>query len=529
MGLRNALETWQLIAAGLALTFAYAAFALYRARSFFRLLQRRGLPMPPHHPIWGHLKLVADIMRELPPDIMPSAVIGHEIRLRYPQLDQAFYLDQWPFIKPMLIVLSPDGARQITQGQSLPKEPGQHKVLKPLTGGYDLDTMEGDEWKFWHNVFSPGFRVSNIAALVPGLVEIASIFCDRLRQSAGKNETVLLSPMALDLTMDLSSKAIMDHNLHCQTSYNDFAAAMTSQLSWLHYRGTSPLKDCNFIRPLVHRYNTWRMDSYIDKVLSENTKSPEKRQTSSVSVLDTANLPQNKDYAQVLPHVIRSQIKFMMLAGYDTTGSSIVFMISLLSQHPDVLARVRAEHDDVFGPDITAVQRLISSQPKLLNQLSYTTAVIKEALRIYPPGATTRMGNRDFHLMIDEKPVYHKEPNTATSSLILPTERCNIFVSHYAIHHNPQYCVRPDEFIPERWLKLDKDDPLQPPTNGWRPFERGPRSCIGQEMALAEIKMKPANARNITETLYTWSVEVERQTQVVFFHVNYHSQKDDEQ
>ncbi|OHW97347.1 cytochrome p450 [Colletotrichum incanum] len=361
---------------------------------------------------------------------MPSAVIAHEIRIRYPQLDQAFYLDQWPLAKPILFILSPDGARQVTQGQSLLKEPGQHKFLKPLTGGYDLDTMEGDEWKFWHNVFSPGFRVSNIAALVPSLAEMASTFCDRLRQSARKDEIVFLSPMALDLTMDFSGKAIMDHDLHCQTGYNDFAAAMASQLSWLHYRGSSPLKDLNFIRPLVHRYNKWRMDSYINKVLSENMKFSEKKQISSVSILGTANLPQKKDYAQ---------IKFMMLAGYDTTGSSIVFMTNLLSKHPDVLARVRAEHNDVFGPDITAVQRLISSQPKLLNQLSYTTAVIKEALRIYPPGATTRMGNHDFHLMIDAKPVGHKEPNTARSILTLPTKGCNVVVSHYAIHHNPRY------------------------------------------------------------------------------------------
>ncbi|KAK1722700.1 cytochrome P450 [Colletotrichum acutatum] len=483
---------WQALGAGCLVSTLYFFYSLYSARSFFRSLQRRGLPMPPHDPIWGHLKLIGIILKDLPPDIMPSAALAHEIRLRYPHLDQAFYLDQWPFFKPMLVVLSPDGARQVTQGQSLPKEPGQREFLKPLTGGYDLDTMEGEEWKFWHNIFSPGFRVANITALVPSLVEIAGNFCDRLRQCAEKNEVASLSPMALDLTMDFSSKAIMGHDMHCQTGYNDFAAAMASQLSWLHYRGTSPLRDINFIRPLVQCYNTWRMNSYINKVLQENSEAAKTRQANSISILDTANSPQDQGHLRILPDVIRSQIKFMMLAGYDTTGSSIVFMTNLLSQHPEVLARVRAEHDDVFGPDLGATAGLIASQPKLLNQLPYTTAVIKESLRIYPPGATQRLGNRDFNVFIEassDAAKTHPGEKSVAALEPLPTEKCNVYVSHYAIHHNPRYWFRPSEFLPDRWLVKGKDDPLQPPANGWRPFERGPRSCIGQEMALAEIKM----------------------------------------
>ncbi|KAK1658671.1 cytochrome P450 [Colletotrichum godetiae] len=480
------------LAAGCLLAAIYSIYSLYRARSFFRSLQRQGLPMPPHDPVWGHLKLVGKILKDLPPDIMPSAALAHEIRLRYPHLDQAFYLDQWPFFKPMLVVLSPDGARQVTQSQSLPKEPGQQEFLKPLTGGYDLDTMEGEEWKFWHNIFSPGFRVTNVAALVPSFVEMAGIFCDRLRQCARKNEVVSLSPMALNLTMDFSSKAIMGHDMHCQTGFNGFAAAMTSQLSWLHYRGTSPLRDLNFIRPLVQRYNTWLMDSYIKKVLQENSEAAKSGQTKLISILDTANKPQDQGHLRIFPDVIRSQIKFMMLAGYDTTGSSIVFLTNLLSQHPEVRARVRAEHDYVFGSDVRATAGLIASQPKLLNQLPYTNAVIKESLRIYPPGATQRLGNRNFNVSIQDSsgsmvPATGEIP--AMTLRFLPTEKCNVYVSHYAIHHNPRYWFRPSEFLPDRWLVKGKDDPLRPPANGWRPFERGPRSCVGQEMALTEIKM----------------------------------------
>ncbi|KAF6828322.1 cytochrome p450 71b25 [Colletotrichum plurivorum] len=457
---------------------------MHRARSFFQSLQRRGYPMPPHHPIWGHLGVIASVLKEMPPDLMPAIGLGEYVRRRYPHLDQAFYLDQWPFSKPMLVIISPDGARQISQGVSLPKDPGQHEVLKPLTGGYDMDTMEGDEWKFWHNVFSPGFRVSNIAALVPSMVDLVSVFCERLRQKARKSDDqpFLLSPMALDLTMDLSGKSIWDHELHSQTEYNDFAAALASQLSWLHYRGSSPLKDLNFIRPVVQWWNARRMDTYIDRVLARKAKASADEKRGLISVLDVANVPREQAHLRMFPKVVRSQIKFMMLAGYDTTGSSIVFLVHLLSKHPEVLARVRAEHDDVLGPDVGAAPRLIAANPKLLNQLPYTTAVIKESLRFFPPAATSRIGNREFHLMIEA-------PNSEGTSMSLPTDGVNCMAIHHGIHHNPRYWAEPDKFLPERFLEKTKDDPLRPPVDGWRPFERGPRACIGQEMALTEIKL----------------------------------------
>ncbi|EQB53508.1 hypothetical protein CGLO_06756 [Colletotrichum gloeosporioides Cg-14] len=489
MELYKTSEMWRLLAIVPFLALLYGTYSMYKARSFFRRLQRLGYPMPPHHPIWGHLGVIASIMKDLPPDLMPTVALGEYFRRRYPHLDQAFYLDQWPFSKPMLVLLSPDAARQISQGVALPKDPGQHEFLTPLTGGHDLDTMEGDEWKFWHNVFSPGFRVSNIAALVPNMVEMVSVFCERLRQQARKGDkTFHLSPMALDLTMDLSSKSIWDHELHSQTGYNEFSAALASQLSWLHYYGTSPLKDLNFLRPFMQWYNARRMDTYIDRVLSQKPRPGTRNKTGAISVLDTANIPQDPVHVKVLPKVIRSQIKFMMLAGYDTTGSSIVFMTHLLSKHPEVLARVRAEHDDVLGPDISAAPKLIAANPKLLNLLPYTTAVIKESLRFYPPGATSRYGNPDFHIVI-ESPNLGGKSDVAGGTLALPTDKIVCMAIHHGIHHNPRYWERPHEFIPERFLEKTKDDPLQPPANGWRPFERGPRACIGQEMALTEIKM----------------------------------------
>lgn len=57
------------------------------------------------------------------------------------------------------------------------------------------------------------------------------------------------------------------------------------------------------------------------------------------------------------------------------------------------------------------------------------------------------------------------------------------------MHYRPDVWERPTEFLPERWV-VGEDDPLYPRFgHAWRAFEWGPMSCIGQELAVIELKM----------------------------------------
>lgn len=68
-----------------------------------------------------------------------------------------------------------------------------------------------------------------------------------------------------------------------------------------------------------------------------------------------------------------------------------------------------------------------------------------------------------------------------------PTEGYILWVIHYALHRNPAVwgdsaeVFDPTRFLPQNESRL--------PENGWRPFERGSRNCIGQELALLEAKI----------------------------------------
>lgn len=460
----------------------YFAVRLWQARSFFRRLQKAGMPMPPHHFLWGHLGLMLGIMLELPRDVMPTVALADQVRRRHPHLDRAFYLDLWPFTGPTLVVLSPNMLRQATQGENaLPKVGFLKGYMRPISGGHDLVTMEGEEWRRWRDVFRPAF--SRATRLMPGIVDSICVFRDRLVEIARNSEKAdapfQLHPLALKLAMDMSGKVLYNHDMKCQTSYNDMADAMVSQLGWLLVDGFMPFGSLNFIRPLVHKYNGYRMERYISMVQREmSSRNSEDSCVISQAITRAASSPGSKKEhsEQKDPYrhlggqehfdtVIRSQMRFLLLAGYDTTGASITYVLHMLSKYPEVLTRVREEHNQVLGPDLTQAAQKLRDNPHIVNCVPYTTAVIKETLRLYPPTSTLRNGQRGVYLVDD----------VADGGVTrLPTEGCMVVGNHHGLHHNPRYWKDPEVFQPERFL-VGSDDPsqLHPLQDSWRPV-----SCL---------------------------------------------------
>jgi cytochrome P450 len=65
-------------------------------------------------------------------------------------------------------------------------------------------------------------------------------------------------------------------------------------------------------------------------------------------------------------------------------------MLMLLSKNPDVVKKLREEHDTVFGPNFDETLNILNESPYKTNDLEYTTAVIKETLRLFPVGFGVR-------------------------------------------------------------------------------------------------------------------------------------------
>ena len=171
----------------------------------------------------------------------------------------------------------------------------------------------------------------------------------------------------------------------------------------------------------------------------------------------------------------RSQLKVFIFAGHDAASTTMCYAWLPLSRNPEAMARLRAELDNVLGPDSDAAAAVLSSNPALLNRLPYTLAVIKETLRLFPVVSSPRGGLKNYSL-------------TNSRGRHVPTEHCLVWAVHHGVHNNPLWWPQVDEFIPERFLQ-DGSEELRPRKNAWQPFGLGPRGCIGTELALTELKI----------------------------------------
>jgi sterigmatocystin biosynthesis cytochrome P450 monooxygenase len=237
------------------------------------------------------------------------------------------------------------------------------------------------------------------------------------------------------------------------------------------------------IRPLVLWYNRGVMRrlllAEIDKRFAE-IRAKEAGGTRSRSVLALAlqtyldDRPKGAALDADFRAAVAPQLCLFLFAGHDTTGTTLVYCYHLLAQNPAALARLRAEHDEVFGRDPAQAQAAISADPAKLNSIPYTLGVIKEVLRLHSPASVLRVGRAGVSVVDDDGAQYS-------------TEGCNVWVLNDCLQRNERYWEDADAFRPERWL-VGPEDPLYPPKHAWRPFSAGPRNCIGQSLAMLELK-----------------------------------------
>jgi cytochrome P450 len=272
--------------------------------------------------------------------------------------------------------------------------------------------------------------------------------------------------------------------LNSQSGHNELAAAMRSSVEWhCQDEEINPFKRWNPMRPLIEWSNGRIMNRYIHAELDkryEDWKSnkPAARAKSVMDITIAAYMGEREASEKLDPEFkvwATAQIRLFLFAGHDSTAATIVYSLYMLSKHPEALAKVRAEHDQVFGGDVDSAAHVLKAHPNQINKLTYTTAVIKETLRLFPPASGMRGGLPG---------VFLRDKNGTK----FPTEGLNIWIIHGAIQRNPDYWVDPHSFLPERWL-VEPGHSLHPPKGGWRPFEFGPRNCIGQTLAMLDIKI----------------------------------------
>ncbi|KAG8531781.1 uncharacterized protein KY384_003417 [Bacidia gigantensis] len=433
---------------------------------------------------------MAKLVMSLPENIHPHTFI-HYLKQTY-DLPDVFYVDTWPVGDQICAVVNPELAQYVTVQHSLPKHPALERTLNHITGFKSLVGLEGQEHKRWRAVFNPGFSTAHLMTLVSGIVDDCTVFRDILVKHAEKGDRFLLEEAATGVTIDVIGRAVLrsDASMNAQTSENEFVEAFRSQLTWLPKSGDmNPFRIFNPVRPFIFLYNEYRMNRYLTKVVSnrlqtrhdlENGNEEKKKRGKPILdlALDEYRAEEGKGSTKnldagflkgVMPH-----IKVFMFAGHDTTSSTICYAAKAISENPEVLQKFRAECDEVFGPNIEQTAQKIKDDPRIINRLTYTVAVIKETLRLFPAASSVRLGQPGYMLQHEGRQY--------------PTDTFMTWPVAHALHHSPKFWPEAESFIPERWL-VKEGDPLFPIKGAYRPFEWGPRNCIGQELAMIESRV----------------------------------------
>ena len=153
------------------------------------------------------------------------------------------------------------------------------------------------------------------------------------------------------------------------------------------------------------------------------------------------------------------EIKILFIAGHETTANALTFTLHLLGNNPEIQQKIFEE--------IIAIEAQYESTVEQLQKMTYTTAVLNESMRLFPPAWITDRQNLEDDRVGD----YHLKKGTL------------IGVSFYALHRNPKYWQNPEDFNPERFLGEQKKISMQ----YFYPFGAGPRMCIGAGFAIYEM------------------------------------------
>ncbi|KAI1103352.1 cytochrome P450 [Jackrogersella minutella] len=468
---------------------------LRRNRNLINKLGKMGKPMAAHSTFLGHLLAAKTASEELPPGAHSAHILDRMAkRLDGKNGPPAYYFDSYPVSVPLLVVRDPYLAYQVTNHPwtSAEKPPTLTGWFAPISGkgGVNLFTQNGQEWKHDHNLFLPFFNNSNLDATLPVVIEQMLVFRDILRKKVRTGGMFRLEPLALSLMNDIIGRIVFNAELGNQTSgSHPLSETMLRQLD-LKFRASNVMDNIGQLNPLralsvwnnsrilnqhirtqvAKRVDAFRkakarheqsdFNSVLDQALEDYYSQPGREQTDPLDAEFMGNLC--------------AQLRMFFFAGYDSTSSTMMTLCYAIWKHPEVLAKLRAEHDEVFGRNIAACPDMITESPSILNSLPYTLAVMKETWRLFPPASGLRTGCKDLVLRSQDGTEY-------------PTEGCAVQISHFSIHRNPKYWPRPLEFIPERFL-VGPDHELYPAKGAWRTFEHGVRNCTGQAFVVKEVK-----------------------------------------
>jgi cytochrome P450 len=357
--------------------------------------------------------------------------------------------------EPLVFVTDPEVTGEVLldkEGELLKDKP-THALSTIL--GQGLLTSEGSLWRRQRKLIAPSLSKKHIASYADSMVRLSARYADTLRDGEERKLGDDMTAVTLDIVVETLFGTELGGGYEevghaIDEVMDDFQALIQTWRSvfpeWVPFRARRRTRQTatrihRIVLDVIHKRRA--SGTLGDDLLSR-----------LLAARDEADPERGMNDQQ-----LRDEVVTLFMAGHETTSNVLSWTLLLLAEHPEIDARLVEEIERVLGGRPATADDL----PKL----SYADAIIKEALRIYPPAYLLgRENTRPMRLGRYEVP-----------------KGTTLILSPWAMHHDRRHFSDPEAFRPERWLD---GSTARLPKHVYMPFGGGPRICVGNHFAMME-------------------------------------------
>jgi cytochrome P450 len=352
----------------------------------------------------------------------------------------------------------PDHAKHVLADNSANYHKGIGLIQAKRALGNGLLTSEGELWRKQRGTIQPAFTVKRLAGQAGAVVDEAERLVDRLAAFEGRGPVDIRHEMTA-LTLGVLGRTLLDADLGAFGSVEQsFDAVQNQAMFEMMSLGAMPPW---VPLPRQLRFRTARRDlqAVVDQLVAERAGRPGDGVPGDDVLSRLIDSTDREPDTSVRAERMRDELVTLLLAGHETTASTLSWTFHLTDEHPQVWQRLRAEAVEVLGDRRPGFDDL--------HRLEYTSMVVNEVMRLYPPvWLLPRRALAD-----DTVGGYHVPAGS------------DVLICPYTLHRHPAFWPEPARFDPDRFTPARTRNR---PRYAYLPFGAGPRFCVGNNLGLME-------------------------------------------
>ncbi|WP_103535980.1 cytochrome P450 [Streptomyces sp. SM11] len=361
--------------------------------------------------------------------------------------------------KKLYIFNRPDYAKHVLADNSDNYHKGIGLVESRRVLGDGLLTSEGETWRGQRRTVQPAFKPGRINRQASAVAEEAAKLVALLRGHEGGGPVDVVQEVT-GLTLGVLGRTLLESDLTAHESLaHSFEAVQDQAMLEMVSQGTVP----GWLPlPPQARFRRARRELYrvADLLVADRRArmaGGEPDDDALSRIISAADRRRGKPAQH--RRRLREELVTLLLAGHETTASTLGWTLHLIERHPEVRARVREEARAVLGEGVPG--------PEHLHRLTYTTMVVQEAMRLFPP--------------VWILPRVAQRGDVVGGYTV--TAKSDVLICPYIMHRHPRLWEDPERFDPERF---DPRQVADRPRYAYIPFGGGPRFCVGSNLGMME-------------------------------------------